>query len=697
MPSPQLPPQAVAAPPIAKKGIHTSHIHGTTRSDDYFWLRDKSDPEVVAYLEAENAYAEAALQPFETLATELYDEMLSHIKQTDLSVPYRLGEYLYYSRTEEGKQYPILARKRGSNEAPEQITIDLNVLAEGHPYLGIGAYKISPDGNVLAYSLDTTGYRQYTLRLRDLRTNADLPDAIERVGDVVWARDNRTFFYTTEDAVSKRRDKFWRREIGAAGATLVYEESDERYDVGAAISNDREIVFVASYSKATTHWQTLRADRPLGALVPILPRSEGHRYSLEHHGSSFYILTNRGAENFRLVSAPDDAPEEKNWRDVVPERPDVFIGDIDAFEGHLVLHVRSGGYSNLEVLDLETLALTPVACEEAAHTISGQMNPEFHTGVYRFAYTSFVTPASVYELDLRTLERTLLKSTEVPGFDPSRYATEITHATSADGASVPISVVRRADLPLDGSSAMLLYGYGSYGISIDPTFSVPRLVLLDRGITFAIAHIRGGGELGERWRTAGHLQRKLNTFADFIAAAEHATKTGYTSPDRLAIEGGSAGGLLVSTVANMRPDLFAAVVSHVPFVDVVNTMLDATLPLTTGEYLEWGDPNVVADYDYMMRYSPYDNVRPQNYPATLVKVSLHDSQVPYWEGAKLVAKLRALATGARPLYLVTNFGAGHGGSSGRYDHLREIAFDDAFILSQIAQPVAAAPDPVPAA
>jgi oligopeptidase B len=685
---PSSPPEApaTAAPPIAKTIAHVSHIHGTARVDDYFWLREKSDSGVAAYLEAENAYAHAAMAPNERLATELYDEMLSHIKQTDLSVPYRLGDYLYYSRTEEGKQYPIFARKRGTIEAPEEITLDLNALAEGHPYLGIGAYKVSPDGNLLAYSLDTTGYRQYTLHLRDLRTNADLPDSIERVGDVVWARDNRTFFYTTEDAVSKRRDKFWRREIGQAEAALVYEETDEHYDVGAAISNDREFVFVASYSKATTHWQTLHADRPLEALVPILPRAEGHRYSLEHHGSSFYILTNRAAENFRLVRAPDDAPAEANWRDVVPERPGVFLSDIDAFEHHLVLHVRSGGYSNLEVLDLATFALRAIECEEAAHTVSGQMNPEFHAAAYRFAYTSFVTPASVYELDLRTGERTLLKRTEVPGFEPGRYATEITHATAPGGTSVPISVVRRADLPLDGSSAMLLYGYGSYGISIDPTFSVSRLVLLDRGVAFAIAHIRGGGELGEAWRTAGHLQRKLNTFEDFISAAEHVAAAGYTSRDRLAIEGGSAGGLLVSAVANMRPDLFAAVVSHVPFVDVVNTMLDAALPLTTGEYLEWGNPNVAADYDYMMRYSPYDNVRAQDYPAMLVKVSFHDSQVPYWEGAKLVAKLRATATGARPLYLVTNFGAGHGGSSGRYDHLREVAFDDAFILSQIAQP-----------
>ena len=675
-------PSATAAP-IARKLPHVTQLHGTTRTDDYFWLREKNAPEVVAYLEAENAFANAALAPLQPLAAELYDEMLSHIKQTDLSVPYRLGDYWYYSRTEEGKQYPILARKHGTVDAPEEITLDLNVLAEGHEFLGLGAYKVSPDGNLLAYSIDTTGYRQYTLHVRDLRTNADLSEAIPRTGDVVWASDNRTFFYTSEDAISKRRNMFWRRELGAAEGTLVYEERDEHFDLGAAISNDRRFVFVAAYSKSTTHWQSLRADRPQEALVEILPRREGHRYSVEHHGESFFILTNSGAENFRLVRTPDTTPGEAHWRDIVAERPGIFLGDVEAFERYLVLSIRSGGYSNLEVLDLATLQLSPIACAEEVHTVSAQMNPEFHTETYRFAYTSLVTPASVYELELASGRQTLLKQTEVPGYDPARYATEVSYATASDGTNIPLSIVRRADVPLDGSGAMLLYGYGSYGISIDPSFSPARLVLLDRGVAFAIAHVRGGGELGEGWRTSGHLQHKLNTFEDFIACAEHVIERGYTSPARLAIQGGSAGGMLVSGVANMRPDLFAAVVSQVPFVDVVNTMLDAWLPLTTGEYLEWGNPNVAADCDYMMRYSPYDNVRAQPYPAMLIKISLNDSQVPYWEGAKLAAKLRAYKTDDRPLFLVTNFGAGHGGSSGRYDHLKEIALDDAFILSRI--------------
>jgi oligopeptidase B len=673
------------APPSAKKIPQHTQIHGHSRTDDYAWLRDKADPAVTDYLQAENAYAEAAVPAQDEFVQGLYDEMLSHIKQTDLSVPYRLGEYFYYSRTEEGRQYPILARKRGSLEAAEEVTLDLNLLAEGHSYLGIGAYKVSDDGDLLAYTIDTTGYRQYTLHVRDLRTNQDRGEAIPRVGDVVWASDNRTLFFTTEDEVTKRHDRFWRHQLDAPDSTLVYEEPDELYDIGVARSNDLQWIFVAAHSKSTTEWLGLRAGRPADSPAMILARREGHRYSVEHHGESFYILTNDGAEDFRLVAAPQDSPEREHWREIVPQRAGTHLSDIDVFERHVVLKLRSGGYTNLEILDLSTGALQLVELAEPVHTVSGHMNPEFHTGAFRFSYTSLVTPSSVYELDLVTGERTLLKTTEVPGFDPDLYATEMTRATASDGTLVPISLVRRKDAPRDGSAPLLLYGYGSYGISVDPTFSAARLVLLDRGVTFAIAHVRGGGELGEAWRTSGHLQNKLNTFTDFIACAEHLVARRYTSSDRLAIQGGSAGGLLMGAVSNMRPNLFAAVLSQVPFVDVVNTMLDASLPLTTGEYLEWGNPSIESDYEYMMRYSPYDNVAAHPYPATLVKVSLHDSQVPYWEGAKLVAKLRELRTGTSPLYLVTNFGAGHGGSSGRYDHLREVARDDAFLLRQIVR------------
>ena len=675
---------ASATPPVAAKVPHVARLHGYERRDDYFWLRERTSPEVDAHLRAENAYTEAVMKPTEALQAALYDEMLSHIKQTDLGVPYRKGDYFYYTRTEEGRQYPIYARKRASLDAPEEITLDLNDLAVGHSYLGLGAYKVSDDGNLLAYATDTTGYRQYTLRVKDLRTGDDLAEAIERVGSVDWASDDATLYYTTEDAVSKRHDKFFRHVLGRADSTLLYEETDDRYDVGSHRSNDGAYVFLISYSKSTNEARAIRVDRSGGELATIVPRREGHRFSLEHHGDRFYLLTNRDAEDFRLVSAPQDAPQEANWREIVPERPGVHLDDLTMFERYAVLGGRSGGFSNLEVLDLASGTLRAVPFEETVHTAVAGANPEFATATFRFTYASLVTPNCVYDLDLATGERTLLKATEVPGYDPARYATELVHATAGDGTRIPISLVSRTDVARDGSAPMLLYAYGSYGISMDPTFSPARLALLDRGVVFAIAHIRGGGELGEAWRTSGHLRAKLNTFTDFIDCAEFLIARKYTSAERLAIQGGSAGGLLVGAVSNMRPDLFRAVVSQVPFVDVMNTMLDASLPLTTSEYLEWGDPNVRDDYDYMMRYSPYDNVRPAAYPATLVKVSINDSQVPYWEGAKLVAKLRETRTNAAPLLLAVNFGAGHGGASGRYDALKESAFNYAFVLSQIA-------------
>ena len=680
---------SAALPPVAERVPHVTEIHGQTFSDDYFWLRAKDEPAVLRHLEAENAYTEALLRPTQTLQQQLYDEMLGHIKQTDLSVPYRLGAYSYYARTEEGKQYPIYARRSNAPDSPEEITLDLNELAQGHSYLGLGAYEVSDDGRLLAYALDTTGYRQYTLQVKDLRDGSVLPESIERVTSVAWAADNATLFYTTEDPVSKRTDRFWRQRLGGGSAELLYEETDDRYDIGTGRTNDRVFILVASYSKSTTEWRALRADRPEGTPAVIVARSEGHRYSVEHHGDSFYIVTNRGAVENRIVRAAEDAADETNWTEIVPERAGVHVSALDMFERHAIVRGRSGGFSNLEILDLATHELRPVVLPEATGTAGPQHNPEFYTDAYRFAYTSLVSPASVFELDMTTGERRLLKATEVPNYDRELYATGVRHAISQDGTRVPISLVYRTGVPRDGTAPLLLYGYGSYGISIDPTFSAARLALLDRGVVFAIAHIRGGGEFGERWRTAGHLQAKLNTFDDFIACAEFLIAEKYTTPARLAIQGGSAGGLLVGAVSNMRPELFGAVVSQVPFVDVLNTMLDASLPLTTGEYLEWGDPNQPDDFAYMRRYSPYDNVATQAYPATLVRVSLNDSQVPYWEGAKLVARLRDRATGTSPIMLLTNFGAGHGGASGRYDHLHETALTYAFVLAAIAGDAAA--------
>ena len=668
-------------PPVAERRPHPTELHGEIREDDYFWLRDKGAPDVIAYLEAENAYADAVLAPTAGFQNDLYAEMLSHVKQTDLSVPYRLGAYLYYSRTEEGRQYPIFARKR-EPDAPEEITLDMNALAVGHDFLGLGAYEISDDGMLLAYAVDTTGYRQYTLHVRDLRTGTD-SESIERVTSVVWASDSKTLFYTTEDDVSKRRDRFWRHTLGASAPVLIYEETDELYDVSAQRSRDRSYVFLGIYSKATTEWRALRSDAPQTELAVVIPRREDHRCQIEHWRDSFFILTNRDAPDFRLVSTPASDTSEPAWRDVVPERAGVHLEDVDVFERHAVLRGRSGGFGNLEILDLETGTLAAIDLPETVRTVGANANPEFATETFRFTYTSFVTPATVFDLDMRTGERTLLKATEVPGYEPDRYTTELRHATASDGTRVPISLVSRADVPRTAETPMLLYAYGSYGLSMDPSFSAARLALLDRGVAFAIAHIRGGGELGEAWRTAGHLQAKLNTFTDFVACAEYVIAEKLTSPERLAIQGGSAGGLLMGAVSNMRPDLFGAVVSQVPFVDVVNTMLDASLPLTTSEYLEWGNPEVASDYAYMMRYSPYDNVRAQAYPATLVKVSVNDSQVPYWEGAKLVARIRALGTGTAPIVLVTNFGAGHGGPSGRYDHLRDVASVYAFVLATV--------------
>lgn len=679
---------SIAEPPRAQHRPHRFEIHGRAFEDPFAWLRERDDPAVRTHLDAENAYAEAVLAP--TLPTQraLYDEMLSHIKETDLSVPYRRGSYWYYARTEAGKQYPIYARKRGTLDAPEEITLDLNVLAEGLAYLGIGDYVVSDDEHLLAYSVDTTGYRQYVLHVKDLRTGALSREAIPRVTSVAWSADSRTLFYVSEDETSKRSDRFWRHALGAASSELVYEEADERYDLWAARTNDRAYVLFGAHSKATTEWWALRADDPAGAPFVIAPRRDGHRYSPEHRGASFFIVTNDVAIENRIVVAPDDAPGEANWRELVPERDGVHVSDLDVFATFAIVRGRRDGYESLEVLDLETGALREVALPEAVHDVGSQPNPEFAATTYRFAYSSLVTPNSVFELDPVSGARTLLKETEVPHYDRARYASDVRYATAPDGTRIPISLVARRDVPRDGSAPLLLYGYGSYGHPIDPTFSPARLALLDRGVTFAIAHVRGGGELGERWRTAGHLQAKRTTFDDFVTCAEFLIAERYTNASRLAIQGGSAGGLLVAAVTNMRPDLFRAVVAQVPFVDVLNTMLDASLPLTTAEYLEWGDPNVADDFAYMATYSPYDNVPNAAFPAMLVRVSYYDSQVPFWEGAKLVARIRAHDRGDGPILLLTNFGAGHGGASGRYDYLREQALNYAFVLAEIASDAA---------
>jgi oligopeptidase B len=681
-------------PPMATKRPHTTEIHGYTLKDDYFWLREKSNPDVVKYLESENAYTEEVMKSTKGLQETLYTEMLGRIKQTDLSVPSRIGDYFYYSRTEEGKQYPYRCRRKGSMDGSEEILLDLNALAAGHKYLGLGAFAVSDDGNWLAYSTDTTGYRQYSLHVKDLRTGKILAENIERVGSVVWATDNRTLFYTTEDAVSKRSDKFWRHAVGAAGSDLLYEEKSELFDVASARSLDKKVIFLGSYAKTSTEVRFLPADAPAATLKVVLPREAGHEYDVDHYNGLFYITTNKGAKNFKVVTAPMNDAAEKNWRVFIEHNPAIRINGLAFFANHIVVSEREGGLTELRVIDPKTRQSHRIATDEPDFALSLGANPEFETTTLRFNYQSMVTPSSVYDYDLATRKRTLLKRQEVlGGYDPSRYEARRLWAVARDGTKVPVSVVHKKGIALDGKAPLLLYGYGSYGASGAPTFSSSRLSLLDRGVVFANAYIRGGGEMGEEWREQGRMMKKINTFTDFIDCAEHLVKARYTSSDRLVIQGGSAGGLLVGAAANMRPDLFKAVVAQVPFVDVVNTMLDASLPLTTSEYLEWGNPNEKPAFDYMMKYSPYDNITAASYPAMLVQVSLNDSQVPYWEGAKLVAKLRATKTDKSPLLLKANMGAGHGGASGRYDALREAAFTNAFMLWQMGVPVTAPTTP----
>ena len=669
--------------PMAEKKSKVTDIHGEKLLDEYFWLREKNNPAVIAHLKAEDAYTEQVMKPTAALQGKLYKEMLSHIKQTDTNVPYRWGTHFYYTRTVEGKQYPIYCRKRDL-DAPEEIVLDVNELAKGQKFMSIGLFAPSDDGNLLAYSTDNTGYRQYTLQVKNLRTGELFPERIERVNNMAWATDNKTFFYVTEDAVTKRSDKFFRHVLGTDKTDLVYEEKDELFDIGTARSRDKAMIFVGAYSKTSTEMRYLPANEPTASLKVILPRQPEHEYDVDHRLNVFYIRTNKGAKNFRVVTAPVSDPSENNWKEYVAHRPEVKVEAVDLFAHYAVLSAWENGLQQIEVIPFGVGTKTRIKFPEPVYATFLTANREFESSVLRYSYNSLVTPNSTFDYDMNTGKSTLLKQQEVPGgFDRANYKSERVFATASDGTKIPMSMVYRKGVKLDGSAPLLLYAYGSYGISIPPTFSSNRLSLLDRGVIFVIGHIRGGGELGEEWRQAGRMMNKMNTFTDFIACAEALIKQKYTSADRIVIEGGSAGGLLMGAVSNMRPDLFKAVVSHVPFVDVLNTMLDATLPLTTSEYIEWGNPNDKPAYEYMKQYSPYDNVAKKNYPATLVKVSLNDSQVPYWEGAKLVAKLRAMKTDNNPLLLKVNFGAGHGGASGRYDALRETAFDYSFMLWQM--------------
>jgi len=672
-----------AAPPLAKKLAKVDTIHGDVRVDNYYWLREKSNPEVIAYLEAENRYTEAVTQPIEGLRDTIYKEILSRIKQTDLSVPYKLGEYWYYSRTEEGKQYPIYCRKRGTMEAPEQVTLDLNELAKGRKFLGLGLYMVSDDGNLLAYSLDTTGFRQYQLGVKDLRTDQVLPDSIGQVNAAAWAADNKTLFYVKEDH-AKRPYRIFRHVLGSANDELLFEEKDELYRIWTGRSNDKKMIFMGSSSAITDEVHYLPSDQPAGMFRVLYPREVGHEYSVEHREGLFYVRTNKGAKNFRLVSAPVASPEEKNWKELLTHRPKVKLEGFDLFKNHAVFVEREDALIRFVVRDFRTQKSNEIRFPEPVYSAFPSNNPEYNTTMFRYSYQSFVTPSSVFDYDMETGKSTLLKQTQVlGGYDPQQYASERLYARAADGVMVPVSIVYTKGMRRDGSNPLLLYGYGSYGSSQSATFSVARLSLLDRGVIFALAHIRGGGDLGEEWRDDGKLLKKKNTFTDFIACAEHLIREKYTSKEKLAIQGGSAGGLLIGAVLNMRPDLFKVAHLAVPFVDVINTMLDESLPLTVGEFLEWGNPKKKDEYEYIKTYCPHTNIERKPYPAMLITTSLNDSQVMYWEPAKYTAKMRATRTDKTVLVLKTNMGAGHGGASGRYDAYKEQAFNYAFLLSQL--------------
>jgi oligopeptidase B len=786
--------------PLAERDPVEHVIHKDHRVDHYAWMRNRNDPRVKAYLEAENAHADAEMKGTEAFQEKIYQEMLGRILQTDLSVPYCLRGYEYYTRTEEGKQYPIYCRKKlpanaepSDNPAleseqsrddkliaelraelrrefgrernviapenpgeatesvvaipaqdqikqqvhePEEVLLDLNELAVGHTYMGLGIFELSDNNQFLAYATDTTGYRQYVLEVKDLTTGALLPFRVERVTSVAWAMDNQTLYYVTEDEVTKRSNQLWRHQFASVAPVpiavqeplggnedpiiegiatewpavvheptlpephdeLLHEEKDERFRMDVERSRSGAYIFLVSNSHTASEVRYVRADSPFSAFQTVAEREDDHEYYLDHHpgsssdpaGGIFFIRTNSGGRTYRIVTAPTSDPGRARWHEVIANRPGVMLSGLEAFRTHLTITEREDGLPHLRIVDLTREARTALEASarlsfaEPAYNVMLGSNPEFDTDTVRFQYESMVTPRSVYDYQVDAGRWILRKQQPVLGdFDSVNYVSERLHAKGSDGTMIPISLVRRKNTMRDGNAPLLLYGYGSYGMSMPVAFSSNRLSLLDRGFVYAIAHIRGGGELGKPWHDSGRMHQKMNTFTDFIACTDFLIAKRYTSQERLVIEGGSAGGLLMGAVVNLRPELFHVVVSHVPFVDVLNTMLDPSLPLTVGEYEEWGNPQIEQDYFYMKQYCPYTNVERKAYPPMLVKTAWNDSQVMYWEAEKYVAKLRALKTDGNVLLLKTNMGAGHGGASGRYDFLREIAFDYVFMLKEL--------------
>ncbi len=678
-------------PPAAKQVEHLSVWHGEKVNDSWFWLREKTNPDVVSYLNAENTYTEAMTSDLKPFSEALYKEMLGRIKQTDLSVPVRRGAYYYYSRTEEGKQYPIQSRRKADKgggydgNAVEEVLLDQNEMAKGLKFLGLGGMAVSDDDHTLVFSTDTTGFRQYKLFTKDLISGKVSAPLAERVTSFAWASDSRHVFFVTEDDVTKRSNLLWRLDLKSGKPERIFEEKDELYGTHVYRTKDRKYLMVEIQSTDTWETRYLATSKPLGDFKVLLPREKGHKYDVEHREGTFYIRTNKDAKNFRLVTAPLATPDPKHWKTFIPHRADVLLEGIEPFRDFLVVAEKSQGLEHFRIQDTKTGTWKDATFPESVYAASPGGTPEYTSKAFRFVYQSMVTPQSIYDCDMASGTQTLLKQIEVlGGYDKTQYVTERLWAPARDGAKVPLSVVYKKGVKRNGSAPLLLYAYGSYGYGQSATFSIPRLSLLDRGMVFVIAHIRGGNEMGEGWHDDGMLLKKMNTFNDFIDSADFLVKEQWTAKDRLVIEGGSAGGLLMGAVTNLRPDLFKAVHSAVPFVDVMNTMMDASLPLTVGEYLEWGNPTEKAAFDYMRAYSPYDNLAKKAYPAILVTSSFNDSQVMYWEPAKYVAKLRTLKTNSNPLLLKIKMDpAGHGGASGRYDALKDKAFETAWMLHQV--------------
>lgn len=681
--TPVRPPVAVARPQVLE-------AHGDRRVDPYYWLRDRHDPEVIAYLEAENAYTEAVMADSAELKESLYREILGRIQETDSSAPVFFRGWWTYTRTVEGLDYEIYCRRRGSMEDAEEVILDGNVLAKGHDYFELGYVERSPDENLIGYAVDYNGSELHELRFRDLRTNTDLPDVVDGVYyGSAWSADSKTFFYVKPDA-SMRPYQVWRHRLGSSDDVRVFQEDDERFEVGVELCKDERYIFISTASQITSESWMIPSDQPEREPRVIEPRREGIEYSVEHQEDRFLILTNDGARDFRLMAAPASSPGRASWIEVVPERDGVRLNSTDVHRHHVVLGQRSDGMQRLEVLNADTGELHIVPQPDASYTAFPGSNPDYEAHVMRFFYTSLNAPWSAVAYDMDTRERSIVKEQPVRGgYDRRDYVTERLWATAKDGVRVPISLVYRRGLQKNGSNPLLLYGYGAYELSNDPMFDPARLSLLDRGFVYAIAHVRGGGEMGRGWYEQGKFLHKRNTFDDFIACSEHLIAERFTSPERLAIRGRSAGGLLMGAVLNQAPDLFACAVAQVPFVDALTTMLDDKLPLTINEYEEWGNPKDPEYYWYIKSYSPYDNVRETSYPAVLVTAGMNDPRVSYWEPAKWVARLRALARSRGAILLKTQMGSGHSGPSGRYESWREEAFVMAFVLDQLGLDVEA--------